>query len=65
MIDSFFSALALVFVLEGLMLFIFSEKWKRSLQKIINQEEKTLKIVGFISMLIGVFLLTIIHQLFE
>ncbi|WP_338516199.1 DUF2065 domain-containing protein [Candidatus Legionella polyplacis] len=47
------------------MLFIFSEKWKRSLQKIINQEEKTLKIVGFISMLIGVFLLTIIHQLFE
>ncbi|WP_338521778.1 DUF2065 domain-containing protein [Candidatus Legionella polyplacis] len=65
MIDIFFSSLALVFVLEGLMLFIFSEKWKKLLQKIINQEEKTLKMVGFISMLIGVFLLTIVHQLFE
>lgn len=62
---SFLSALALVFVFEGLMPFAFPEKWKKLLLKVIAQDEKVLRIFGFISMLVGVILLTIIHQFAE
>ena len=65
MVVSFLSAFALVLVFEGLMPFGFPERWKRLLNKIITQDEKALRISGFISMLVGVFLLTIIHQFAE
>jgi uncharacterized protein len=64
-IVSFLSAFALVFVFEGLMPFGFPERWKRLLNKLIAQDEKALRISGFISMLVGVLLLTIIHQFAE
>ncbi|QBR83284.1 DUF2065 domain-containing protein [Legionella israelensis] len=62
MIINFLSALALVLVLEGLMPFASPERWRSLLRKIIEQDEKTLRIAGFFSMLVGVVLLTIIHQ---
>ncbi|KTD14448.1 DUF2065 domain-containing protein [Legionella israelensis] len=62
MIINFLSALALVLVLEGLMPFASPERWRSLLRKIIEQDEKTLRIAGFFSMLVGVALLTIIHQ---
>ncbi len=65
MLINFLSALALVFVIEGMMPFAFPERWKRLLLKIIAQDEKILRISGFISMLVGVILLTIIHQFSE
>ena len=65
MIVNFLSALALVLVLEGLMPFGFPERWKKLLEKIIKQDEKVLRVSGFISMLVGVILLTVIHQFAE
>ncbi|WP_419420229.1 DUF2065 domain-containing protein [Legionella sp. D16C41] len=62
MLVDFLSALALVFVFEGLMPFGFPQRWKRLLGKIIIQDEKVLRIIGFLSMLAGLMLLTIIHQ---
>ncbi len=62
MIENFLSALALVFVFEGLMPFAFPERWKRMLRKIIGQDEKTLRIAGFFSMVFGVVLLTVIQN---
>lgn len=62
MIINFFSALALVFVLEGLMPFSSPARLKRLLRKIIEQDEKIMRITGFFSMLVGVILLTIVHQ---
>lgn len=62
MLINFLSALALVLVLEGLMPFASPERWRGLLRKIIAQDEKTLRVAGFFSMLVGVALLTIIHQ---
>jgi len=62
---NFLSALALVFVLEGLMPFLFPEKWKKMLLKIIVQDDKATRIYGFFSMLMGVILLSLIHQFAE
>jgi uncharacterized protein YjeT (DUF2065 family) len=38
---------------------------KRLLRKIIEQDEKVMRITGFFSMLVGVILLTIVHQFAE
>lgn len=62
MIESFLSALALVFVLEGLMPFAFPEKWRRLLQQIIAKDERTLRLIGLVSMIFGMLLLTLVHH---
>jgi uncharacterized protein YjeT (DUF2065 family) len=59
---NFLSALALVFIFEGIMPFLYPEKWKMYLAKIVTQDEKVLRITGLISMVVGTILLTIIHQ---
>jgi uncharacterized protein len=65
MLVNFFSALALVFVIEGMLPFAFPKAWKRFLISVIGQEEKVLRISGLISMMAGVLLLTIVHQFAE
>jgi uncharacterized protein YjeT (DUF2065 family) len=62
---NFLSALALVFVLEGMMPFAFPSVWKKLLLKVISQNEKVLRVSGFLSMMFGVVLLTIVHQFVE
>ncbi len=62
MLNNFLSALALVFVFEGIMPFALPEHWKKLLRKNIAQDEKVLRISGFFSMLVGVIILTIVHQ---
>ena len=62
MIVSFLSALALVFVLEGIMPFSSPERWKRLLYKVVEKDDVVLRIIGFFSMLVGVALLTVVHQ---
>ena len=62
MLINFLSALALVFVLEGLMPFALPEHWKKLLRKNIAQDEKVLRVSGFLSMLVGVIMLSIVRQ---
>ena len=62
---NFFSALALVFVLEGIMPFAFPVAWKKLLFKVITQNEKALRVTGFLSMMVGVILLSIVQQFAE
>ncbi|MCC5791893.1 MAG: DUF2065 domain-containing protein [Legionellaceae bacterium] len=63
--DSFFSALALVFVLEGLLPFASPKKWKQMLFRVIQCDDRVLRLAGFISMIVGVVLLTLMHQILE
>ncbi|WP_019216102.1 DUF2065 domain-containing protein [Legionella tunisiensis] len=65
MLINFLSAIALVFVFEGLMPFTSPERWKQLLLKIIGKDEKILRLIGFFSMLVGVVLLTVVHQFAE
>ena len=62
MLVNFLSALALVFIFEGIMPFLSPEKWKMFIARILTQDDKVLRITGFISMITGTILLTIIHQ---
>lgn len=49
----FFIALGLVFVLEGLLPFLAPHMWRQAMQQMIMQSDKTLRIFGLVSMLIG------------
>lgn len=55
------TAIALVFVLEGLLPFLAPRSWRRAMQQIIIQPDKTLRTFGLISMLIGLSLLYLLH----
>jgi len=65
MLESFLSALALVFVIEGIMPFAFPERWRQLLKQVIAKDERALRIMGFCSMVFGVVVLTIIHHMVD
>ena len=51
------SALALVLVIEGMMPFINPSSWRQTMLQAIQLKDKTLRSIGFVSMLVGVVLL--------
>jgi len=51
------SALALVLVLEGIMPFLSPKGWRETMQQASRLDDKTLRIIGFGSMLAGAALL--------
>lgn len=53
MSNAVWMAIGLVFVLEGLMPFLAPRFWRSAMQQMMLQSDKTLRIFGFISMLIG------------
>jgi uncharacterized protein YjeT (DUF2065 family) len=61
MAHSFFIALSLVFVLEGIFPFLWPAFWRRYMQQMVTQNDQTLRIMGLVSMLIGLALLYWIH----
>lgn len=59
--DELLTALALVMVIEGIMPFLSPSSMRTSLQKLINMNDSSLRILGFLSMISGVTLLYWIH----
>ena len=55
--NELFSALALVLVFEGIMPFISPKGWRNTMLQACQLPDKTLRSVGFASMLVGVVLL--------
>ena len=54
-------AVALVFIIEGMLPFISPNRW-RNLLKVANEmEDRVIRYVGFGSMLFGVVLLYLVH----
>lgn len=49
-------AIGLVFVLEGLLPFLAPHFWRQAMQQMLMQSDRTLRIFGFVSMLIGLAL---------
>lgn len=49
----FFTALGLVFVFEGMMPFLIPRFWRRMMQQMIIQHDRSLRIFGLVSMLLG------------
>lgn len=54
-------AICLVFVIEGLLPFIAPKLWRKSMLQLANFDDKSLRIVGFISMVAGTVVLYMIN----
>jgi len=55
------SAIALIFVIEGIMPFLSPATWRRTLVLISEMENGSLRIMGFISMIFGILLLYLVR----
>lgn len=60
--QALFSALAFVFVLEGILPFLSPLLWRRTMQTLLMQTDRALRVMGLISMLVGVFLMYMVRS---
>ena len=61
MID-FIIAFGLVFVIEGLLLFISPNRIKNLLNVISSYSEKKIRLIGLLSIIIGIIIITLIRS---
>ncbi|MGB5397661.1 MAG: DUF2065 domain-containing protein [Gammaproteobacteria bacterium] len=59
--DDLIRALALVLVIEGMLPFLSPDGWRQAMLQAGRLSDKTLRIVGLSSMLIGVLVLFLLH----
>jgi uncharacterized protein YjeT (DUF2065 family) len=50
-------ALSLVFILEGIVPFLYPERWRKLVQQLAKTDNRTMRITGLASMLLGLVLL--------
>ena len=55
--QDFFAAMALVLVIEGMLPFVKPEVWRKTIGRIAGQPNNALRLMGLMSMLMGVALL--------
>ncbi|GKT11593.1 MAG: hypothetical protein ISEC1_P0559 [Thiomicrorhabdus sp.] len=56
------SAIALVFILEGLLPFVFPGFWKKMMTQAIQSSEKDLRVMGIVSITIGMAILIFLSE---
>ncbi len=61
MLDDFFAAAALLLIFEGIMPFASPAKWRYVINMVSSQSDRTLRVMGLISMLSGAVLLYIVR----
>ncbi len=64
LLDNIVFIIALVMIAEGIMPFLSPTRWKKLLLKMLSIDDRTLRIIAFIMMLVGVVLLSIIDPVF-
>lgn len=57
----FWSALALVFVIEGIFPFLGPRRFRQALLNAISMSDRTLRVLGLVSMLSGVLMLYLVR----
>lgn len=60
--ESFFQAFALMLVFEGVMPFLGPSRYKQLMTRLVESPEGTLRIYGFVSMILGAIVLQFVHQ---
>jgi uncharacterized protein YjeT (DUF2065 family) len=60
--QDFLAAISLVLVIEGMLPFIKPETWRRTIGRIAGQPDNALRMMGLMSMMMGVALLYLIRQ---
>ncbi|UYM17893.1 DUF2065 domain-containing protein [Endozoicomonas euniceicola] len=56
----FLVAVSLMLVLEGILPFLYPQRWRNLVAKLSDIDDRQLRMAGFISMLAGVVLLTLV-----
>jgi uncharacterized protein YjeT (DUF2065 family) len=54
-------AFCLVMILEGILPFLYPHRWRGMVEQLANIDDRTLRIIGLLSMLAGVLGLYLIH----
>jgi len=54
-------AVCLVFIIEGVLPFLYPARWRRLVIQLAAVDDRTMRMTGLISMLIGLGLLYLIH----
>lgn len=62
---TFLDAIALVFIIEGIMPFIKPEAFRKYLETMQKQSDSFIRIMGFVSMLFGLVVLYLVRLIFE
>jgi uncharacterized protein YjeT (DUF2065 family) len=58
--ESLLAAVALMLVLEGVIPFLYPEKWRNLVAMLAQISDRQLRIMGFVSMLLGLGLLYLV-----
>lgn len=60
----FLGAVGLLFVFEGILPFLSPSSWRQLIQQVATQSDKSLRVMGLVSMLVGLLIVSIAHNLF-
>ena len=60
--ESLFTAICLMLILEGIMPFLYPSKWRRLVATLANVEDKSLRLMGLVIMLLGLGLLYVVRN---
>jgi len=59
--QNFLVALSLVFVIEGIAPFVSPRQWRQALALLVRMDDRKVRLMGLISMLLGTALLYVVH----
>ena len=60
--ESLLSAFCLVIVIEGMLPFMFPRWWRHLVATLANVDDKSLRLIGLVTMLIGLGLLYLVRM---
>jgi hypothetical protein len=55
------AAIALVFIIEGMLPFISPDRWRKLLAMADQMEDRVIRNIGLVSMVFGVIILYLVH----
>ncbi len=55
-------AISLVFIIEGILPFLYPSRWRRMVATLARTDNRTMRIMGLTSMLLGLALLYLINN---
>ena len=60
--ESLLSAFCLMLVIEGILPFLYPRRWRQLVATLANVDDKSLRIIGLVTMLIGLGLLYVLRS---
>ncbi len=59
--EALLSAFGLMLIIEGILPFLYPHRWRQLVATLANVDDKNLRIMGLVSMLIGLGLLSLLR----